>query len=369
MYDLLVIGGGAVGLAIAQYFQIEHGWQCLLVEKQGQVGQGISSRNSEVLHAGIYYTPGSLKARLCVDGYHRLVKYLKSYDLPHNICGKYIVADPADYADLELLHDQGLANGVEGLELVDSNVVPSLCQGFAALPALFSPLTGIFSVDAYIKRMAADFVAAGGDLATHTAFGALEQTADHYLIALNDANGEQTTIETQRVVNSAGLGALGVADEAGFDYSSKGYELRYCKGSYFKVEGARGKVPVLVYPLPTTKSLGIHLKVDIQGEVHVGPNALYMADNVEDYRVDPDLEAVFRSEVELYWPGLADYPLSADWAGIRPHIFVDGQLQHDFHIIHEVEAGCPRWINLLGMDSPGLTASLAVGPYVGGLFA
>jgi L-2-hydroxyglutarate oxidase LhgO len=367
MYDLLVIGGGAIGLAVARYFQIEQGWQCLLVEKEGQVGQGISARNSEVLHAGFYYPTGSLKASLCVDGHQRLVNYVRANDLPHNLCGKYIVAEPADYPNLELLLDQGLENGVDTLKLVDSDVLPAVCNKLAPLPALFSPETGVFSAAAYMHRMAADFVAAGGDLATHTSFGTMEQIRDHYLVVLNDEQGEETTIETRRAVNSAGLGALDIADGAGFDYTARGYRLRYCKGSYFKVEGARTAIPTLVYPLPTSNSLGIHIKIDMQDEVHIGPNAQYMAENVEDYRVDPGLEAEYRREAELYWPSLTDSELTADWAGIRPHIYIDGQLHHDFHIIHETEAGCPGWINLLGMDSPGLTASMAVGPYIGEL--
>ena len=368
MYDLVIIGAGVVGLGVARHFQVERRWQCLVVEKEEQFGQGISSRNSEVIHAGLYYPTGSLKARLCVEGKERLYSYLQENRLPFRRCGKYIMAPPDRAPRLEQLQEQGRINGVHDLELVEGRRIQELYEELAPYPALSSPSTGILSADALMRHLAGEFRAAGGDLAVQTTFGAMTPKGEGYDLTLTDAAGDAVTVAAQRVVNAAGLDALEVANRAGFDYHQQGYRLRPCKGSYFKVPGARGQFHHLIYPLPTPNSLGIHLRLDLQDEVRLGPNAEYLPEQTGDYTVDPALEGDFRESVRPYWPKIDGYALEPDWAGIRPHLYVGSEFHHDFHIVAEREAGCAGWVNMLGIDSPGLTAALAFGPYIEGLW-
>ncbi|MEE9464229.1 MAG: FAD-dependent oxidoreductase [Candidatus Neomarinimicrobiota bacterium] len=367
MHDLAVIGGGVIGLAVAHHFQTA-GQQCLVVEREETCGQGISSRNSEVLHAGFYYPTGSLKAKLCVEGRKRLIAYLRAKDLPFNLCGKYVVATVELESELEGLHRQGETNGAPDLEIVTAQSLHQRYPELTPLPALFSPGTGVLSADALIHRLAREFQSAGGDLAIQTRFVGMNPTGGGYEIVLEDASGERLAIEAERVVNAAGLNALAVATAAGFDYSGKGYELRFCQGAYFKVPAARGQFQHLIYPLPTPNSLGVHIKLDLQQEVSLGPDARYLPTAVEDYSVDPGLAPEFRRQVRPYWPAIDNYQLVADWAGIRPHLFVDGELHHDFYILDESATGCSGWVNLFGIDSPGLTAALAFGPYLAQLW-
>ena len=368
MYDLVIIGAGVVGLSIAQYFQVERHWQCLVVEKEEQFGQGISSRNSEVIHAGFYYATGSLKAGLCIEGKNRLYSYLKRNNLPFRRCGKYVLAPPDRTSELERLQTQGRINGVDDLEWVGGRQVQGLYRELAPHPALHSPSTGILSVDALMHHLAGEFRAAGGDLAVKTAFTAMTPQGEEYVLTLTSTSGEAVSLPAQRVINAAGLGALEVAGRAGFDYKERGYRLGHCKGSYFRVPGARRKFHHLIYPLPTPTSLGIHLRLDLQDEVRLGPDVEYLPDGIVDYTVDPALEREFRERVREYWPKIDGYDLEPDWAGIRPHLFVGSKRYHDFHIVDERDAGCPGWVNMMGIDSPGLTSALAFGPYINGLW-
>ena len=369
MYDLIVIGAGAVGLSVARHFQAERHWRCLVLEKEPRIGQGISSRNSEVIHAGLYYPTGSLKAHLCLEGKERLYHYLERNSLPFQRCGKYVVA-PQDHLDeLEQLAKQGAINGVNDLEFIGAETMQHRIAELASGPALFSPSTGILSVDHWMRHLAGEFQAAGGDLALNTVFCTMEPEGESLHLTVRDPEGDTMTVQAEKVVNASGLSALEVAESAGFGYGERGYELRFCKGSYFSVPGARGTFQQLIYPLPTPNSLGIHIRLDLLGEVRLGPDAKYLPDHVPVYTVDPSLESEFRRQVREYWPAIDRYPLEPDWAGVRPHLFVGGSFHHDFFIRSEIEAGCPGWINLLGIDSPGLTAAMAVGPYLEILWA
>ncbi|UCD37510.1 MAG: NAD(P)/FAD-dependent oxidoreductase [Fidelibacterota bacterium] len=364
MYDLIVIGAGAVGLSVGRYFQVERGFRCLVVEKEARIGQGISSRNSEVIHAGLYYPSNSLKALLCVEGKKLLYHYLEKNGLPFRRCGKYIVATPGQEQELQDLFEQGRANGVDDLELVTGDTLHAEYAQLAPCPALSSPSTGILSADAWMRHLAGEFQAGGGDLALQSTFCAMTPGETGYDLTMSDAAGETITIHTDRVINATGLDALNVASLAGFPYVAQEYSVRHCKGSYFKVPGARGLFHNLIYPLPTPNSLGIHIRLDLLNEVLLGPDAEYLPGYEVDYTVDPALESEFRRQVCRFWPGVKDYPLEPDWAGIRPHLFIRDEFHHDFYIKAEDEAGCPGWVNLLGIDSPGLTAAMAMGPYI-----
>ena len=369
MVQLVVIGAGIVGLAVAHYFRREHGCQTLVVERETRIGQGISSRNSEVIHAGLYYPAGSHKARLCVEGRERLYRYLHEHDLPHRKCGKYVVASRTEEDQLQRLLQQGLTNGVRDLEPVNARDLQRVYPQLAPCPAIYSPSTGILSVDTVMHQLAGEFQAAGGDLALQTTFVGLEhEPGGGYQLNMADASGDRLTLLAERVVNAAGLDALNVAQLAGFDYFQRGYTLRYCKGTYFHVPEARGIFRHLLYPLPLPNYLGIHTCLDMQDEVRLGPDARYLEDPVLDYSVDPALEDEFRGSVRTFWPEIDRYTLQADWAGIRPHLYMDDYYHDDFLIAEESNAGYPGWINLLGIDSPGLTAALAFGPYLETMF-
>ncbi|MCK4577188.1 MAG: FAD-dependent oxidoreductase, partial [Candidatus Marinimicrobia bacterium] len=310
----------------------------------------------------------SLKAKLCVPGRAQLAAYLISNNLPYRQCGKYVLAPDEQVAELEQLYRQGLTNGVNDLDLVDGDYLHRLYPELAAMPALYSSNTGILSVDSLLHQLAGEFQAHGGDLAVQTVFHSMHRNNTGYDVTLTDIEGEEITVSAAHVINAAGLGALDVARKAGFITRYKDYELRYCKGSYFKAPDARGAFKHLIYPLPTINSLGIHIRIDLQDEVRIGPDANYLATNEEDYSVDPESEQAFREYVELYWPGVAGHQLTIDWAGIRPHIFVAGEFSHDFQVNDENESGCPGWVNMLGIDSPGLTAAPAFGPHIAELW-
>lgn len=369
MYNLVIIGAGAVGLALGHYFQIRRGWKCLIVEQEPDYGLGISSRNSEVLHAGIYYPSGSLKAQLCLQGAEILYQYLELNGLPHRRCGKYILAAEGSEERLQQLHDQGRANGVLELQLLQAGALRKIYPELAPLAALHSPGTGVLSADGLMHHLLGEFRAADGDLALNTAFGGLEGRAGHFELNMVDASsGGTNALAAERVINSAGLGALEVARLAGFGYDAAGYELRLCKGSYFSVPGARGKFGHLIYPLPTDAGLGIHLRVDLQGEVRLGPDTEYLSGNTPHYSVDAARAAEFKSAVAQYWPGIAEFAIEPDWAGVRPHLYVEGEHHRDFFIRNESAKGADGWINLFGIDSPGLTAAMAFGPYIARLW-
>ena len=369
MYNLVIIGAGAVGLALGHYFQIQRRWNCLIIDQELSYGRGISSRNSEVLHAGIYYPSGSLKAQLCLQGAELLYHYLDSNGLPHKRCGKYILAAADAEERLQQLHDQGLANGVQELHLLDAGDVQKIYPQLAPLAALHSPNTGVLSADSLMHHLVGEFQAAGGDLALSTAFGGLERRAGHFELNLVDvSSGETNALAAERVINSAGLGALEVARLAGFGYDDAGFELRLCKGSYFSVPGARGQFDHLIYPLPTDAGLGIHLRVDLQGELRLGPDTEYLPGSAPHYGVDGARAAEFKSAVAQYWPGIADFAVEPDWAGVRPHLFIKGEHHHDFFIRNESDEGADGWINLFGIDAPGLTAAMAFGPHIASLW-
>lgn len=364
----MIIGAGVVGLAIARYFSVELGWSCLIVEREDRFGLGVSSRNSEVIHSGLYYPPGSLKAQLCVDGNDRLYHYLERNSLPYRKCGKYILAAEGAESALDDLYDQGIANGVADLERLPPGGVQAVYAELSAGASLYCPGTGILSADALMTHLAGEYQANGGDLALQTTFEGMRSGKDHFLLDLRGADGEKVDIQTERVINSAGLQSFDLARLAGFDYTAAGYELRLCKGSYFSVQGARGMFEQLIYPLPSEVGLGIHLRLDLQGELRLGPDTEYLTGDTPEYTVDEKRKGLFLEAVAAYWPGIAERPIVPDWAGVRPHIYQNGQHHKDFIIRAESDSGYPNWINMLGIDSPGLTAALAFGPTIAQLW-
>lgn len=355
--DVIVIGAGVVGLAIARRFALAS-QTVLVLEQHPTPGQETSSRNSEVLHAGIYYRPGSLKARLCVQGYEQLVAYCQDRHLPYQRPGKLILAtDEAGETQLDQLHVKAAANSVSLKRLTHSQVA-SMEPAVSCRSALWSPKTGIIDSHALMTAFQADIEANGGDVVCHHRVEHLERSGDHWQVSVIDSDGERSVIDAGRVINAAGLGALKVAQRVTPAIPDLP-EAAYAKGCYF---GYSGRLPVshLLYPTPEAGGLGIHLTLDLNGQPRFGPDVTFLDTDVPDYEVDPTQASRFARAVQTYLPGLDASKLVPAYAGVRPKVKVDGAICDDFQLQGYSGAEHQGLINLFGIESPGLTASMAI---------
>ncbi len=361
--SLTVIGAGAVGLAIAARLA-ERFPDLILLERRDHHGTETSSRNSEVIHAGMYYTPGSLKARLCVEGNRRLYEYCERRDVPHRRLTKIIVAMvEEEVSHLERILRTGRENGVE-LDMITAAASRDLEPNVPAVAALYSPNTGVVSAHDLMDALLQDARSRGATFQSSASVVGLEKMAGGFRITI-DTPGGLESFTSDRVINAAGLECDTVAGLAGIDLDAAGYRLHYCKGSYFSVASARsGVVQRLVYPVPTTVSLGVHALVDLAGRLRFGPDAEFLKDRALDYRVDPEKRAAFAKGVQRLVPSLAEEDLSPDISGIRPKVQAPGEPARDFIIRDESDRGLPGLVNLIGIESPGLTACLAIAGYV-----
>lgn len=357
--DAVVVGAGVVGLAVARELQ-KPGRQVLLVERETQFGMGASSRNSEVIHAGIYYRPGSLKARLCVAGRHLLYDYCAARSVPHRRIGKIIVAVEEDErAVLDRYAETARANGVDDLAMLDGSQVRALEPEVLAVAGLLSPSTGIVDSHALMAALLQDFEAAGGIWLRGTAvLGAAVEGAG-FRLRLDDAEG--TCVTTPRLVNAAGL------DAPGFARGMEGFPTahvpaaHYAVGQYFRLSG-RSPFRRLVYPVAPAGGLGVHVTLDMAGAARFGPDVRWI-DGI-DYRFDEGRKAAFVEAIRRYWPGLDAGRLEPGYTGIRPKIVGPGEPDEDFLIQGPEVHGVPGLVNLFGIESPGLTAALAIGEFV-----
>ncbi|WP_037340990.1 NAD(P)/FAD-dependent oxidoreductase [Saccharospirillum impatiens] len=355
--DVIVIGAGVVGLAIARRFALA-GQSVLVLEQHPTPGQETSSRNSEVLHAGIYYRPGSLKARLCVQGYEQLVAYCQDRHVPYGLPGKLILAtDEAGEAKLEQLQANAAANGVS-LESLAQKQVAEREPAVSCRSALWSPKTGIIDSHALMTAFQADIEAHDGDVVCHHRVEKLERSGDHWQVSVVDSEGERSVIDAGRVINAAGLGALTVARSVTPAIADLP-EAAYAKGCYF---GYSGRLPVshLLYPTPEAGGLGIHLTLDLNGQPRFGPDVTFLDTDVPDYEVDPAQAGRFASAVQTYLPGLDASKLVPAYAGVRPKVKVGDVINDDFLLQGYNCAEHQGLINLFGIESPGLTASMAI---------
>ncbi len=361
--SLTVIGAGAVGLAIAARLA-ERFPDIILLERRDHHGTETSSRNSEVIHAGMYYAPGSLKARLCVEGNRLLYEYCARHEVPHNRLTKIIVAMiPEEVAHLEKILAIGLANGVE-LEMITGEKSRELEPNVPAVAALFSPNTGVISAHGLMDTLLQEVRSKGATFQSSAEVVGLEKKEHEYRIDINTPAGVES-FTSERVINAAGLECDTIAGLVGIDLDAAGYRLHYCKGSYFSVASSRtGIVKRLVYPVPTAVSLGVHALVDIAGRLRFGPDAEYLKERGLDYRVDMEKRAAFARGVRRLVPSLAEDDLSPDISGIRPKVQAPGEPARDFIIRDESDRGLPGLINLIGIESPGLTSCLAIARYV-----
>lgn len=360
--DITIIGAGVIGLALAE--RLSGSFPAVFVlEKNGSFGQETSSRNSEVIHAGIYYPRDSLKSRLCRTGNRLLYDFLRHNRIRHAQVGKYIVAsDACELSALESLFRHARASGVEGLEWIStpaelSRRLPHIrCVG-----AFFSPSSGIFDTHAYMKTLVQLACAHGTEIAYETEFLGCERCSDEYLVTVREPDGTETQVRSRIVINAAGLSADRVASTMGIDILAAGYTLFYCKGEYFRVMGnTTSAVSSLVYPVPQRESLGVHLTPDLAGGLRLGPNATYIEKESADYTVDKAGADDFLRSAQKLMPSLQAADIYPDTAGIRPKLQGPADGFRDFIIAHEEQKGFPGLFSLIGIESPGLTASLAI---------
>ena len=360
--EAVVIGAGVIGLSIARALAAQ-GREVLVLEREAGIGQGTSSRNSEVIHAGLYYARGSLRARLCVDGRRALYRYCAERGVPHRRCGKLVVATTSEEEPaLQALLERAECNGVEDIELIGSARLRQLEPDLKGTQALRSGSTGIVDGHALMLSVQGDAENAGALVQCRAPVlgGALGTSA----IRVRIGGDEVTEIDTNLLINAAGLGAWDVSKSlVGLDRST--IPPRYlAKGCYFSFAG-RTPFRHLIYPVPPAGGLGIHLTFDLGGQARFGPDVEWV--HTIDYSVDPERADAFGEAVRRYWPGLPENALAPAYAGIRPRTWGPDEKPGDFVIQGPGETGHAAYVALYGIDSPGLTSSLAIGDYVADL--
>lgn len=354
--DCVIIGAGVIGLAVARAMALQ-GNEVIVLEAENAFGTITSARNSEVIHAGIYYPAGSLKAELCVQGKALLYDYCESHHVSHQRCGKLIVATSAEQvATLEQIRAKAVANGVDDLRLLDASEARAMEPNLQCHAALLSPSTGIVDSHGLMLALLGDAENAGAMLAVQSPVlsGAVQRDGG---IRLEVGGETGTTLLARSVINAAGLTAPDVARRIAGVPATAVPPQYYAKGCYFTLAG-RAPFSRLIYPVPEAAGLGVHLTLDLGGQARFGPNVRWI-DDIE-YSVDPRDADSFYDEVRRYWPALEDGALQPGYAGIRPKISGPGETAADFRIDGPAIHGVPGLVNLFGIESPGLTSSLAI---------
>ena len=356
--QVLVIGAGVIGLCVARAAALA-GHDVIVAEAADAIGTGISSRNSEVIHAGMYYPTGSRRAALCARGNRLLYDFCETHGVPHRRCGKFIVAtNEAERTRIEAIHAQGTINGVEGLALIGGNAARDLEPELTCVAALVSPATGIIDGHAYMLALQGDIEDHGGAIAFETPVEALTPMLNGWRVRFGGREPGQLDVDA--VVNCAGLSAQNVAR------SIEGYPLTripkqvLAKGNYFAYAG-KPAFTRLIYPTPVDGGLGVHVTLDLAGRMRFGPDVEWIEQTTieqKTYDVDPSRAASFYARIRTYWPGLPDGSLVPDYAGIRPKLTGPGEPAADFMIEGPAEHGMAGLVNLFGIESPGLTSSL-----------
>lgn len=358
----VVIGAGVVGLAVARALALQ-GREVMVLEQSEAIGTGTSSRNSEVIHAGIYYPQGSLKAQLCVEGKQMLYAYCSSRGVPFQRCGKLIVATSAEQVpQLEVIQAKAAANGVTDLQLLSREQARAMEPALECVAALHSPSTGIVDSHALMLALQGDLENAGGMVVLHAALNqTVLQPDGSWMLRTQDG----TELQTDLLVNAAGWWAPAVAQRMQGLAAEHVPAAYYAKGNYFSFSG-RAPFSHLIYPVPEAAGLGVHLTLDMGGQAKFGPDVEWVEDPMA-LEVDPRRGDGFYAEVRRYWPALPDGALVAGYAGIRPKISGPHEAAADFCIQGPQVHGAPGLINLFGIESPGLTSCLAIAEQVAGI--
>jgi L-2-hydroxyglutarate oxidase LhgO len=352
---VLIIGAGVVGLAVGRAAALA-GHDVIVAEATNGIGNGVSSRNSEVMHGGMYYPTDSLRARHCTRGRRLLYDYCASHGVPHQRCGKLIVATSvAELAKIESIHKQGVLNGVEDLTLVYGNEVKQLEPELACIAAVHSPHTGIIDSHALMLALQGEIEDRGGAIAFGTRVDALVPCPDGWEVRFSGQ--EEGALTVDAVVNSAGLQAPALARVTEGYPAERVPKLVMAKGNYFGYAG-RPAFKRLIYPAPVDGGLGIHVTLDLAGRMRFGPDVQWIED--EDYAVDPHRADSFYARIRTYWPRLPDGSLVPDYAGIRPKLSGPGEPPVDFILETPAQHGLRGLVHLFGIESPGLTSALSI---------
>ncbi len=362
--ECVVAGAGVIGLAIARALA-RSGREVVVVEAAGAIGTVTSARNSEVIHAGIYYEPGSWRARFCVAGRQALYAYCRDHDIAHRDCGKLIVAiDESEIEGLHKLRRTAQANGVTDLTLLSADEAKRMEPGLHCVAALWSPSTGIIDSHGYMLALRGEAEAAGASFAFHAPLQHARRDGD--MLTLDIGGPEPMSLSCRMLINAAGLSAPALAQAIDAMPREKIPQAYFAKGNYFSC-AARTPFSRLIYPAPVAGGLGIHLTLDLAGQGRFGPDVEWLdATEVSalDYGVDPGRAAKFYTAIRRYWPDLPDDALIPAYSGVRPKIVPPAVANQDFMIQGEADHGVRGLINLFGIESPGLTSSLAIADHV-----
>jgi L-2-hydroxyglutarate oxidase LhgO len=366
----IVIGAGVVGLAVARALA-QAGREVVVLERATAIGTGVSSRSSEVIHAGLYYTPGSRKARWCVRGKHLLIEYAQRHGVAHRCCGKWVVAtDAAQIPALQGLMQRAQANDVP-VQWVEGAALRARVPALHGVAALWSPTTGIIDSHGLMLALQGDLHDAGGSVALGSVFEAAEplgrQAQGGWAVRGRTLDGERFAVQADVLVNAAGLWACDVARAVWGPPPERWPVPRYAKGSYFALAG-RPPCDALVYPAPQDAWLGVHLTLDLGGQARFGPDLEWLPEGTRpealDYTVDAARVAAFEAAIRRYWPGLPDGALRPAYSGVRPKIHGPDTPAPDFLLEGPTQHGWAGLVHLLGIESPGLTSALAIGEAV-----
>jgi L-2-hydroxyglutarate oxidase LhgO len=362
--QITIVGAGVVGLAIAKRASKDFR-DVFLIEKHPTFGQETSSRNSEVIHAGIYYPKGSLKSKLCVEGKSLLYDYCKKFDIPFNNCGKLIVATSEEEIPvIEGIKETAAGNGV-ALSIIERDQIAVMEPEVFALKALWSPSTGIIDSHSLMKRFETNFLNNGGQVVYSSEVTGIKKLEKGYEVTIINPDRTSYIFTTGILINSAGLTSDRIAEMAGL--RDDNLKIMFCKGEYFRINPPKNRlINRLIYPVPhhNMEGIGIHVTIDMNGGVKLGPDVTYLNSNDYDYRVDPSKQEAFWSSARKFLPFLEFDDLAPEMAGIRPKTQKPGDPIRDFYIMEESKRGYKGLINLIGMESPGLTSCLAIANYV-----
>lgn len=357
--EITIVGAGVIGLAVAAELSKVYK-DIFVIEKNLSFGQEISSRNSEVVHGGIYYPKNSLKTKACIEGRHLVYEFCVKNNIAHKKIGKLIVAiDNNELKDLEGLFKQGLENGVEDLRLLSGNEIKELEPYVKAEAAIYSPATGIFDSHGFMKNLVLQFESNNGHIAYNTEVIGIDRSKGGFEVTVKDQREGILRFFTRIFINSAGLNSDKVASMAGLGQDE--YKLKYCKGDYFRIPQSKAKfINRLVYPVPKKDraGLGIHATLDLMASLRLGPDDEYI--EKIDYSVDVSKQKIFYESVREFLPFIRLEDLNPDIAGIRPKLQGQGEDFRDFIIKNESDGFLLGFINLIGIESPGLTGSLSI---------
>jgi len=360
--DITIIGAGVIGLAIAVEVAQE-GKEVFVFDKNQTFGLETSSRNSQIIHTGIYYPTNSLKAKLCVEGKNLLYELCEGHGIGYKKLGKVIVAvNENEVKEVERIYEQGRRNGVKDLTLLSRKELKKLEPNVEGIAGLLSPSTGILDSYALMRFFYRNAKERGVKFVFNSEVIGIEKTGTKYRIKTRDREGI-SSFTTPILINCAGLNSHKIAELIRIDIAQAGYKLHYCKGEYWSVNSKkRSFITRLIYPAPEQAGLGIHITLDLEGKMRLGPNVRYTEEI--DYRVDETQKRVFYESVKRFLPFLELEDLEPDFAGVRPKLQGPEEVFRDFVIAHEDKKGLPGLINLIGIESPGLTASPAIARYV-----